>query len=110
MKVILWYDTNCNLCKRYVLFIKRRDKNSLTDFRSIYEKTGQINGHGITSIIIEVDSREYAYSTAILKHFVMLGGYLRILGFLGLAVPRIIRDPVYRFVANNRYAWFGKCD
>jgi predicted DCC family thiol-disulfide oxidoreductase YuxK len=27
-----------------------------------------------------------------------------------MIIPRFIRDAVYRFIAVNRYKWFGKTD
>jgi predicted DCC family thiol-disulfide oxidoreductase YuxK len=27
---------------------------------------------------------------------------------IGYLIPRFIRDGLYRFIANNRYRWFGK--
>ena len=109
-KITLYYDTNCNLCRRYIEFVRRRDKDSITDFRSIYEKEKESNSHGITSIILDVAGVPYTHSTAIFKHWTLLGGGLKFLGCLGLAIPRFLRDPLYYFIAKNRYAWFGKCD
>ncbi|XBQ15271.1 MAG: hypothetical protein ABL308_09905 [Oceanicaulis sp.] len=32
------------------------------------------------------------------------------LAALGAALPGPLREPVYRLVAKNRIAWFGRCD
>jgi predicted DCC family thiol-disulfide oxidoreductase YuxK len=29
---------------------------------------------------------------------------------VGLIIPAFLRDIVYRFIARNRYRWFGKRD
>ena len=39
--------------------------------------------------------------------------YLRFpwwLARVGLVVPRVVRDAVYRLVARNRYRWFGRTE
>ena len=30
--------------------------------------------------------------------------------YLFILAPRFLRDPAYRFIARNRYRWFGKSD
>lgn len=49
----------------------------------------------------------FTYSTAALRSLILLGGYLKWMGYAGLVVPKFIRDAVYRFIAKNRYRWFG---
>ena len=38
-----------------------------------------------------------------------LGGVWTLLS-LARFTPRFLRDPAYRFVARNRYSWFGRSD
>jgi predicted DCC family thiol-disulfide oxidoreductase YuxK len=53
------------------------------------------------------DGQFYDRSNAVLKLCKILGGgfYVVLIGYL---IPRFIRDGLYRFIANNRYRWFGK--
>ena len=49
----------------------------------------------------------YQRSTAALK----LARMLRFpwnLAYGFIIVPRFLRDPIYKLIANNRYRWFGK--
>lgn len=46
-------------------------------------------------------------STAVLRICDKIGGWWRVLGWLRV-IPRPIRDAVYKFIAANRYKWFGK--
>jgi predicted DCC family thiol-disulfide oxidoreductase YuxK len=32
------------------------------------------------------------------------------LAFAAILIPRHVRDAVYRWIASNRYRWFGKQD
>lgn len=51
----------------------------------------------------------YRDSDAGLRIYPRLRGPVRLLGLL-LAVPRPLRDAVYRFIARHRYRWFGKSE
>ena len=59
------------------------------------------------SIILVEGDVVYQRSTAVLHIARQLKGIWPLLAIL-LIVPRVIRDGVYRFVAKNRYRWFGK--
>lgn len=48
-------------------------------------------------------------STAVLRICDKIGGVWRILSWSRI-IPKFIRDGVYRFIAANRYKWFGKRD
>lgn len=48
-------------------------------------------------------------SEAILRALVSLGGAWRLMGVF-FALPRPLRDFVYRWIASHRYAWFGRRD
>jgi predicted DCC family thiol-disulfide oxidoreductase YuxK len=61
------------------------------------------------SIILYKNGKIYSESTAILKVLSALPGIWKGAIVL-LVIPGFIRDGVYRFVAKNRYAWFGRRD
>ena len=46
-------------------------------------------------------------ASAALKILVRLRGAYFLMGVFFL-VPKFLRDPVYRFIGNHRYSWFGK--
>lgn len=48
-------------------------------------------------------------SDAIIAVLARLGGAWRIARALSV-VPRGMRDPLYRWLARNRYRWFGRKD
>ncbi len=61
----------------------------------------------MASLIYIEKGRIYRESTAALKVARKLKFPLKLLyGFI--IIPRVIRDPLYRYVARNRYRWFGK--
>ncbi len=49
-------------------------------------------------------------SDAALMFWRSLPGWPRALGTLLSAAPRLLREPLYRTVARNRYRWFGRYD
>nr|WP_328243734.1 DCC1-like thiol-disulfide oxidoreductase family protein [Priestia megaterium] len=49
----------------------------------------------------------YTESTAILHIVRRLGGTIQLMACFRV-VPAFIRNPLYRFIARNRYKWFGK--
>ena len=66
------------------------------------------NGDPDTIVLVE-DGQLYTHSTAALK----IARHLRwpwSWSVVFIIVPRFVRDAVYRWVARNRYRWFGKSD
>ena len=61
-----------------------------------------------TVILIE-NGCVYTHSTAALRILRQLRGLWSWL-YVGMVVPRPLRDGVYRFVARHRYQWFGHRD
>ena len=50
----------------------------------------------------------FVRSSAALRAAVYMGGGWRLLGRLGLLVPRPLRDSVYDFIARHRHRMFGE--
>lgn len=123
---IVLFDGVCNLCNAAVRFIIDRDPMAAMRFASLQSEVGQalIARHAAqldagslpspdagappTLLLVE-DGRIYARSTAALRIARRLNGPWPVFAAF-LAVPRFVRDPVYDFVANRRYRWFGKTD
>ena len=114
MKDIILFDGVCNLCSFFVQFVIKRDDKNLFKFaslqsefsKSLLVKSG-IDGAAPESVVLYSGEKIYTESTAALKILNQLGGGWRLFYFL-IIVPKFIRDPVYRFIARNRYKWFGK--
>ena len=61
----------------------------------------------ITSVIFIEDGIAYRESTAALKVCRYLDGGWKLLYAL-IVIPAFIRDGIYKWIATNRYKWFGK--
>lgn len=112
---IIFFDGVCNLCNSSVNFVIDRDSREIFAFATLQsqfakEQLGQtIAPDQLESVVLLKKGRIYTQSDAALEIARGLGGAWSL--FYGFKlVPRPIRDWVYRWVARNRYRWFGKLD
>lgn len=110
---VILFDGVCNLCTGSVQFILKRDKEKKFLFASLQSNYGQdllkqfdLSTNTFNSFILYQDEKIYTRSTAAIKMFQQLKGWIWVKIFW--AVPKFIRDAVYNLIANNRYKWFGK--
>jgi predicted DCC family thiol-disulfide oxidoreductase YuxK len=118
---VVLFDGVCNLCNRAVDFIltHERDCGPKLRFAPLQSDVGRALLEGVSgaeaarasaepdTIVLVEGGEASTYSTAALRiarHLRPPFGW----AFVLLAVPRPIRDAVYRFVARRRYKWFGK--
>ncbi|OON69593.1 thiol-disulfide oxidoreductase DCC family protein [Hymenobacter sp. CRA2] len=114
---VILFDGVCNLCHGLVQFVISRDPQGRFQFASLQSAAGQrLMPAGINpdpndpdSVVLIENGRAYTHSTAVLRILRHLGGGWPLLA-AGLVLPRVLRDAAYRFVARNRYRWFGKQD
>jgi predicted DCC family thiol-disulfide oxidoreductase YuxK len=111
---ILLFDGHCNLCNAWVHFIVKRDTEKIIRFASLQSKAGRqmlekhkIEENYIESIVLFEEGNYFVSSTAALRTLSYLDGWQKHLIFLTV-VPRSLRDLAYRFIAKNRYKWFGR--
>ena len=113
MQTSVFFDGVCNLCNRSVNFLISKDKKEVLKFASLQSDYAQniipkelLNRENLDTIIVYSDGQFYDRSNAVLKLCKVLGGgfYVVLIGYL---IPRFVRDGLYRFIANNRYRWFG---
>ncbi|MDE3248601.1 MAG: thiol-disulfide oxidoreductase DCC family protein [Bacteroidota bacterium] len=114
-KLIL-FDGVCNLCNRSVQFVIRHDPNARFHFASLQSATGQevftafgLADQQLDSFVLLDNGKAYTQSTAALRVSAHLAGAWKLL-YAFLIVPPFIRNAVYRWIARNRYQWFGKRD
>jgi len=101
------FDGVCNFCSGSVQFIVKRDKKGLFRFAPLQSETGKKYATEPESILLVDGDRVYARSDAALR----IAKHLRfpwMLAWIFIVVPRFLRDAIYKFIARNRYKWFGK--
>ncbi|MFP7171669.1 thiol-disulfide oxidoreductase DCC family protein [Terribacillus sp. 7520-G] len=112
-EAIILFDGVCNLCNNSVQFIIKHDKGAYFKFASLQSDFGsrlreakQIPD-GIDSILFAEGDKVYTQSSAVLRIARRLDGAWKLAG-AALFIPRPIRDSIYRYIARNRYRWFGR--
>jgi len=110
---IILFDGVCNLCNGLVRFLIPRDPEGRLLFASLQSEAGQqllkkweLSPELLNSVVVLEGGSVYTKSTAALKIARNMHGLWPVLYAL-ILVPRFIRDPLYDWVARNRYRWFG---
>ena len=112
---VVLFDGICNYCNSWVNFAIRNDKNARLRFATLQSATGQKlkEEYGVAptvdSVILIDNDRAYTYSDAALRIAKYLRWPAKALYAL-IIVPAFIRQPIYKWIARNRYKWFGKKD
>lgn len=112
---LLLFDGECHMCDQSVQLVLDHDPLDVFRFAPLQSELAHqlLETHGLkadldTVVLIE-GGTAYTHSDAALR----VARRLRFpfwLGSLALLIPRFVRDAGYRFVAANRYRWFGKKD
>ncbi len=102
---IVFYDGECGLCQRSIVFLVHADKerkllfaplNGET-FRKFYGDTPSL----LTSVIVYSEGKSFEKSDALFKLCSILGGFYRFF-FVFKLIPRFILDAIYNLVASQR--------
>jgi predicted DCC family thiol-disulfide oxidoreductase YuxK len=114
MNPILLFDGVCNLCNSSVQFIIRHDRQCLFRFASLQSDLSRewLQIYGLSpeqreTVVLIYNNRAYTQSDAVLEIAKLLGGYWQYAYYLRI-IPTTWRNVLYRFVARNRYKWFGQ--
>ncbi len=112
---IVFYDGECGLCDRFIKLLVRIDKAKRLRFSTLQGETArefvvgpQGNPENWSVELLDVQGLHHR-SSAALRSIAHVGGIWKA-AKLFLLFPPFIRDGVYRWVARNRYGWFGKVD
>ena len=111
-KHIIFFDGVCNLCNGFVNLLIRYDKKNILYYAPLQGSTFRTldvkpDTGDLSTIIYKREDRIYFRSAAALRILNDLGGVWKI-AMLFIIVPPFLRDAVYKFIANNRYRFFGK--
>jgi predicted DCC family thiol-disulfide oxidoreductase YuxK len=111
---VIVFDAQCVLCSANAQFVLKHDRREHFRLASMQGEVGAalFRRFGIdpadpeTIILVDGDSVRLN-SDAVIAIYAGLGWPWRAAAALRL-VPRVLRDPVYRWVARNRYRLFGR--
>lgn len=111
---IILFDAECVLCSANAAFVLKHDKAGRFRLASMQGPVGaalyraqDMDPHDPVSILVVEGQRVRRDSDAVLAIYEALGMPWRLATIVRI-VPAFLRDPIYRWVARNRYRWFGK--
>jgi predicted DCC family thiol-disulfide oxidoreductase YuxK len=111
---IIVFDGDCVLCSANAQFVLRHDRDHHFRLASMQGEVGAalyarfgIDPTNPDSLIVVQGDDLLRDSDAVLMIYSALGWPWRVMSVFYL-VPRALRDPVYRFIARNRYRLFGR--
>jgi predicted DCC family thiol-disulfide oxidoreductase YuxK len=112
---IVLFDGVCNLCDAWVRFVIDHDPGARFRFAplqsdaaaALLARLGPSAPGGGEAVVLVEGGRAWEGSDAALRIVRRLRGPWRLAGAL-LAVPRPLREGLYRVLARNRYRWFGR--
>ncbi|TAG57271.1 MAG: DUF393 domain-containing protein [Cytophagales bacterium] len=110
---VIIFDGVCNFCNFYINFILKIDKKNKFKFATLQSDFGKeivrkFNIKEIDSVIFFADNKVFVYSNAILEIIKKTSFPYYFLYVLLIIFPTFVRDYLYKLIAKNRYAIFGK--
>lgn len=114
---IVLFDGVCVLCNAASRFVLRHDPPpGRFKLATLQSEAGKrlmreynLPAESQESLVLIEGGCAYTQSTAALRLARGLGlPWSLAYGFI--IVPRLLRDAIYRWIARNRYRWFGQCD
>jgi predicted DCC family thiol-disulfide oxidoreductase YuxK len=111
-RAIVLFDGYCNFCNSSINFLLRIDKRKVFLFAASQSNAGRMlaekfNLKSIDSVVLIANGNVYFFSSAIIKIVSQLNYPWKALGIIKIA-PTFLRDAIYKWIAINRYKWFGK--
>ncbi|MEI5908964.1 thiol-disulfide oxidoreductase DCC family protein [Bacillus spongiae] len=110
---VVIFDGVCLLCQGTVQFILKHDHKEKFHFASLEsDAVAELLSEEkkiMDSVLLYEHGKVYNQSTAVLKILKELRGLWSLL-YIFILVPKPLRNVVYRWVAKNRYHWFGKSE
>lgn len=112
-KKVLLFDSGCKLCNSSIKFVTKGDKKQQIKQIPLSSSEGAAivatypSLQNINSIIFIANNKLFIESDAIIEIAKQLSFPYKLLA-VGRFVPKKWRDHIYRWIAKNRYRWFGR--
>lgn len=117
MSWILFFDGDCAFCSASVRRVARLDRRERISFAPLQGELARKSGltrhaaaDGGTMVLLrEPDGGVFLESDAVIELARAIGGWWRVFT-AARVIPKGWRDGVYRWIARNRFRWFGRED
>jgi len=113
---IILFDGVCNWCNAWVNLTIAHDPHGKFKFGTLQSeqaqqilKVLQLPTEDFETFLLLEHGRIYTKSTAALRIVKHLSGFWPLF-YLGIMIPRPLRDALYDYIARHRYEWMGKAD
>lgn len=113
-KQIILFDGVCNLCDNAVQYIIKKDTKDIFRFVSLQSNLGieiqnylGIQNRNIDSIVLYIPNQAYYIKSNAAIEIARELPYLNWFTLFKI-FPAWLRDPIYDYIAKNRYRWYGK--
>ena len=113
IRPVILFDGFCNLCSGTVDFLLKHDKKKQFSFISLQSVEGKLLilkyqiPADTDSVILIKSNRIYFESEAFVEIVATLNFPWKLMSIIKF-IPAQIRNSIYRWIAKNRYRWFGK--
>ena len=111
--MVLLFDSGCKLCNSSIKFVTKGDKKQQINQIPLTSSEGAAiiakypSLQNINSIIFIANNQVFIESDAIIEIAKQLSFPYKLLA-AGRLVPKTWRDAIYKWIAKNRYKWFGR--
>ena len=117
MRWLVFFDGDCAFCSRGIRLLARLDRldrirlSPLQGPLAVEKGLGRYASEAEGSMVVfrELDGAVFTHSGSVLEMARALGFPWNVFAVFSL-VPKGIRDGLYKWIAGNRYRWFGKTD
>lgn len=112
-KKIVFFDGVCHLCNNFVDFLIKQDQERQLLFAPLQGETAkklltaELSGN-LDSVVYYKEGKVLTKSDAVLEIFLELPKPWNQMVPAARMIPAFLRDQIYKYVANNRYQWFGQ--
>ena len=113
---VIVFDGVCHWCNAWVNFTLARDPHGKFKFGTLQSENAQqilkdlhLPADDFETFLLLERGRVFNKSTAALRIVRQLSGLWPLL-YIGIVIPRPLRDAVYDYIARRRYRWMGKSE
>lgn len=117
MRWVVFFDGECAFCSRSIRLLARLDRHDRIRLSPLQGPFAAEKGlaryaseaEGSMVVFRESDAAVFTHSSGVLEMARALGFPWNLFALFAL-VPKGIRDGLYKWIAANRYRWFGRAD